>query len=449
VNRRLLFALVGGILLLVGLGVGYRLTAPRLVEVDPSDGASQVPIAVPLSLTFSRPMRASSVETRFTTDPPRSGRFDWQGTTLVFTPDQPWPSGDEVWVTLEAGAQSTWWVPLLRTERWSFRTNRALLAYLWPADAPADLYVLDPVSGYNQRLTTEPGGVLDFDIPPDGLSVYYSALQSDGGSALLQLDRSSGETSVILSCPEALCTIPRITSDGGALAYERTPRSGTGEDVLTQVWWLTLPAGTPERAGPPDHQTRDPVRSPSGVLAFYDHDQKVYYFLEPSSGESLTIPNETGEPGTWSPEGDRFAFSEVVFWGNAATEFASHLIVLDYGTGSIIQLSSGNYLEDATPMFSPDGNQIAFGRRYLDSDQWTLGRQLWVMDAGGRDASQLTAEPNFFHTAFAWSLDGGQLAFVRYNQTSLTDPPEIWLISAEGTNPVRLMIGGYSPQWIP
>jgi Tol biopolymer transport system component len=106
-------------------------------------------------------------------------------------------------------------------------------------------------------------------------------------------------------------------------------------------------------------------------------------------------------------------------------------------------------LEDADPVYSPDGSHIAFARKYLDLARWTPGRQLWVIAADGTQARPLTDEPLYTHYDFAWSPDGEQIAYVRFHQTVLTLPPELWIIQTDGSDPLQLVIGGYAPQWAP
>ncbi|MEJ2708685.1 MAG: hypothetical protein P8074_13795 [Anaerolineales bacterium] len=71
------------------------------------------------------------------------------------------------------------------------------------------------------------------------------------------------------------------------------------------------------------------------------------------------------------------------------------------------------------------------------------------MNADGSDVRQLTDDPFYHHYALAWKPGGGQLAYVRFNQTVLTEPPEIWVINPETAQATRLIVGGYAPQWIP
>jgi Tol biopolymer transport system component len=119
------------------------------------------------------------------------------------------------------------------------------------------------------------------------------------------------------------------------------------------------------------------------------------------------------------------------------------------GKAPTTDLTQAIELEDSSPVYSPDGALIAFARRYLDSTRWTPGKQLWLMRSDGSEAHPLTQSGDYNHHDFAWSPDGKRLAYIRFNQTILTEPAELWLINADGSHPIELVKGGYSPQWIP
>jgi Tol biopolymer transport system component len=127
---------------------------------------------------------------------------------------------------------------------------------------------------------------------------------------------------------------------------------------------------------------------------------------------------------------------------------ASRLTAYYLDTGEIKDLTKEKLAEDFTPAFSPDGQQLIFARRYLDQDRWTPGRQAWLMQVDGGETHVLTYAADYKYTAFAWHPDGDQIAAVRFNTTTLLDPPELWLLQLDGSG-YRLVIGGYAPQWIP
>ena len=60
----------------------------------------------------------------------------------------------------------------------------------------------------------------------------------------------------------------------------------------------------------------------------------------------------------------------------------------------------------------------------------------------------LTDSPSYMYTGIVWHPDGKKLAATRFDVTLLTEPPEIWLFELNG-NAIRLVIGGFNPQWVP
>ncbi len=97
-------------------------------------------------------------------------------------------------------------------------------------------------------------------------------------------------------------------------------------------------------------------------------------------------------------------------------------------SGETQDLTELEGIEDVGPAFSPDGAYLAFGRKFLDVRQWSPGRQLWLMRLADGEAFQLINDPLYNHYDFAWSPAGDRLAFVRFNQSLLTEPPEVWTI---------------------
>jgi Tol biopolymer transport system component len=414
---------------------------PRQVLFSPAAGSTGQPPLTPLRLDFFQAMRAESVLERLQISPPHSGVLEWQDQSLIFTPGEPWPSGATVTITLAAGARSNLGLPMLGDRRWSFSVSRPQVAYLWPLNGSSNLYLLDPFSGETEQLTTSAEGVLDFDVLEASGDIVY-ALRSGAGSSLWRWVRLADRHERLLECPQTLCDGLQVSPDESWLAYVRSVPGA-------QVWLHPLAGGEPRRLGDPDHQVGQPGWSPQGWLSYYDGSEQAFYFVNLDGTDQLSLPHETGEPLSWAPDGSAFVTSEVLFLEAGPADYASHLVRYTFPGLQRTDLSVLTNLEDASPVYSPDGRWLAFNRKSLDPAAWTPGRQLWLMHPDGRAARQLTNEPPYGFSSFAWSPDSRWLAYLRSNWTALNEPTEIWLVDPDGTEMLRLWIDGYAPQWLP
>lgn len=467
-NRRALLWAVPVVLAAGLLIAGWRLM-PRLVEISPAPGSQNVAPTAAIRLAFSQPMDAASVEARLSLDPENPGRFTWEDAqTLVFTPDTVWERGTTIAVRLAAGARSTLRLPLAGEAGWTFETRRVQLAYLWPADAPAQLYALDTESGEVARLTDGPA-IFDFSPAADGETIYYAARNRLGGSDLYALERASGVARQILNCGADLCSDVQAAPGGEWLAYTRLPFQPEPVSTRLEIWLLEIARGETRRVSAEGEQPRLPLWSPLDRLIYYDAQTAAYVLISPASDEVIRFANGAGEQGTWTPDGQTFIAPELFVQltttlqgpiGELANQppdpanqdrvqvYSSRLLA--YGLdGSITDLTLSPTLEDAHPAVSPDGLWLAYARRYLDEERFTTGRQLWLARLDGSNPRQLTHSPQEKHASLVWHPAGDWLALVRFNATVFTLPPEILLLQPSSGEIIQLVSNAYSPQWLP
>lgn len=453
--------LPAAIVILLLLGLVIWISSPSVAAVSPTPGSADLPADAPIQVLFSQPMQTNLAESHLEIEPETAGLYIWEEEMLTFIPDQPWPSGQTITVTLHSGARasSSPGLPVWSTTTWSFAVSKVLLAYLWPANDLADLYALDPVSGEVIRLT-EDAAVHDYTIAADGKNLYYTADLLRGGGVIKRITLTEEETAssapaeTITTCDNAVCRNLTVSPDGRWLAYEQVP--DTGEQERIGVWLFNLANGGKQQAGIVGHPGRFPTWSVNGWLAFYDLTDQAYRALHPESGSTVLLPNQTGEPGSWHPDGESFLASEIFDESSQVliNTPSGHMLLYDLqDPGSFQDLTREYYLEDTGGVFSPGGQQIAFTRKYLDPQRWTAGRQLWVMDLNpdqteNSPVRQFTNDPVYNHYSIAWSPDGQHIAYMRFDQAALTQEPELWLVDADGSNPIQLVIGGYAPQWI-
>jgi Tol biopolymer transport system component len=467
-----LFAILG---VLFGLLLVAFIAAPRVVKLQPAPGSQQVSSGSRISIEFNQPMDRLSVESRLRIDPNIPGEMSWQGNALIYVPDQPWPQGKVIHVRLDPWARSIRFLPLIKGSSWSFQIGAPRIIYLWPAGGPADLYVRSVDGQQTTRLAESSEGVTDFSLGQGGALVVYTALRADGGADIHSLNLTSGEDLTVYHSPQGtVCRAAAISPDGRWVAFEQADiklgPAGTLNPGPARVWLLSLDsAGDAHPVGPQDHVSQAPGWSPGGWLTYRDSTLGAVALVSPRiSGDTTPfdyIPDELGESESWSPDGADLLRPEIVFLPESSSgsspaseeqsTFYSHLYRVDIASGQTVDLSgvnadpAGDLVEDASPAYAPSGGLIAFARKYLDNDRWSLGRQLWVMKDDGSGAQPLTNEPDYNHSAIAWSPDSTQLVYMRFNQANMSLPAEIWLIGVDGSNPHELVTGGYAPQWLP
>ncbi|HEY70347.1 MAG TPA: hypothetical protein G4O08_07180 [Anaerolineae bacterium] len=473
-DRRIHLPLLGVLGLVIGLLIAAILTAPRIQSYSPLNENNQVPASAPISITFSQRMDPESVEARLQIDPATDTAIIWRENTLILEHDDPWAQGTTVTVTVSAGARSAGFLPLLRSVTWSFTVGEPRIAYLWEGTEHTEIYVQELDADEPERLTETEWGVYDFTLGGRGTLLVYSAERQDGGTDLHMMDLVSGERRLVYPCPSgSRCEASSLSPSGDFLAFERVElQVGVAGQMFSgkrDVWILPLDGNQqPFLAGEQDHATSAPHWSPVGTLTFYDSTIVAIVIIDPRLGPNhvplVTIPCGMGNLSTWSPDGAELIFAEMVISmdqvpiGESDTDhddlvldFYTHLFALDLSTNTIRDLSGVEHLpvEDTSPAFSPDGQSIAFARRYMDEARFTLGRQIWLMEPDGSNPRTITGDTLFNHSSLVWSPDSSTLAYMRFNRADISQEAEIWIISADGRNARKLVEGGYLPVWIP
>jgi Tol biopolymer transport system component/DNA-binding winged helix-turn-helix (wHTH) protein len=131
---------------------------------------------------------------------------------------------------------------------------------------------------------------------------------------------------------------------------------------------------------------------------------------------------------SWSPDG-----RQLIFPDGKTSHGRSMIYALDLGSmqAKPITFPSVKVDGDYCPVYSPDGNRIAFTRG-------TEGfvRDVYVMDANGGNPRRLTVD-NRYVSSLTWTADGSAIIFSsdRAGKTSL------WRVEVSGGEPRRLPFG--------
>ncbi len=448
-----------GIILWRGDQVGVQ-----IIRAAPAAGAESVPIRSLLSFTFSEAMVADSLEGRVRLSPEMPGVLRWNGATAFFVPAGSLQPDTAYTVTIAAGARSQRGRPLLRDAQWSFRTGHPRVVYLSPALDAGNLYLAE-IDGATppRQITSEPYGVFDFAISPDGTHIVYSATRDESGARdlwLIHLDGSQRE--LLIACDQQVCQAPSWAADSVRVAFERRTliEGAVGRSPgPARIWLVDIHT---RQAAPLFPQTGDDAGQKLGALprwapvgdrlSYYDPLESAISIVDTGSGEIVQLPSVLGDSGAWSPDGNQLIYSELV--AVDAGQF-SQMLRADLTTNVITPVTVLTTTNDMSIAWSPSGAWIAFSRQSIRSGAGfvSLGPQVWVSRADSAEARPLTDQPEYSYGGLRWSPDETWIAVVRTNLRAPNPRPEVWLIRvapAPGLAEQRLLATDATiPAWAP
>lgn len=172
--------------------------------------------------------------------------------------------------------------------------------------------------------------------------------------------------------------------------------------------------------------------------SYRDEGWNVFSMNADGSGQ-LDLTN-TKEPvvnfePAWSPDG-----SKVVFMRQGLTPGEQDIWVVDANGTNAVNLTKSPGVNETSPEFSPDGTKIV----YISSGPEACcgvhyNNDIWVMDADGSNQVPLTTTDSpTQNIAPSWSPDGLEIAY-SVNSTPSAADDGIHLMNANGTNQHRLL----------
>jgi Tol biopolymer transport system component len=218
-----------------------------------------------------------------------------------------------------------------------------------------------------------------------------------------------------------------------------------------------------------------PPRAANGRIAFIstqDGNPEIYTVNPDGSGLTrLTYSDGADIAPAWSPDGTRIAFGCGIgpAGSGVITVGSSDICVMDADGRGLVRLTN-DPVSDGEPAWSPDGGQIAFrragdiytlkpdgtgmtrlttdaaasdpawspdGTRIVFTSMRELGNtEIYVMNADGTQALNLTEDLATEDDHPAWSPDGTRIAYDSY--PSVGGAVAVWLMDVDGSNRVRL-----------
>ena len=261
-------------------------------------------------------------------------------------------------------------------------------------------------------------GNAQYAISDTGSLVYLSGGVQSQQLKLVWVNRNGVEQS--LAAPARAYVNPRISPDGRRIVVGITEQE-------RQLWLYDLPRETLTRFTFQGDNNTAPFWTPDGrrivFISNKEGPRNLFWQLADGSGglERLTTSEFVQIPGSWSPDGQLLAFSEV----NAATGYDIWVLPMNGSSAGSGQIRKGQIFlqtkfNEAAPQFSPDGHWLAYvsdesGRKEIyvqpypgPGGKWQIsteggaeplwnrnGRELFYRNGTKVMAVEITTKPGF------------------------------------------------------
>lgn len=264
-------------------------------------------------------------------------------------------------------------------------------------------------------------------FPGGNGGIFFETARDDGRTNIYSINPDgTGARSLPRSSEAVADTNPAVSADGSKVAYEHD----------RDIWIMDADGSNPRPVTTDGARREDlqPAFSPDGArIAFYgitSTSREIYTINTDGTGLTpLTDSPAQEEQPAWSPDGARIAY--VVC--------CHDIWVMDAGGANKTNLTGSSTFpgvrnDSLEPNFSPDGSKIAFTAG-PHCDFSCSGTDIYVMDAGGGGETNLTPnDERHFQPVF--SPDGTEISFT--SNTINGTQHDIFTMNADGTGRTSL-----------
>ncbi len=243
------------------------------------------------------------------------------------------------------------------------------------------------------RLST----VADPKISPDGNWVSYVLSSVDSAKNKRNADvwmmSWDGQQSIQLTNSPDGESQARWSPDGKYLSFVSARNGATN----SQIWLMDRRGGEGKQLTTLKGDLRDYAWSPDGK-------QIVLAIKTPENAD--TAKNKLPKPIVM----DRYHFKQDV--DGYLESYPVHLYLFDVATKKLDTLTQGIY-DETSPTWSPDGKQIAFVSNRTPEPDKNVNTDIWVMEAKKNAAMKQLTTWEGSDSSPLWSPDGQQIAYMR------------------------------------
>jgi Tol biopolymer transport system component/DNA-binding winged helix-turn-helix (wHTH) protein len=277
----------------------------------------------------------------------------------------------------------------------------------------------------------------------DGKYLFTSGRSmADSPLAIIRISVETGEQQTITFPPSTIEGDfgPAISPDGSALAFVRVKGAKTADLYVASLTKVPPIAGAPERVTFDNTDIESLAWMRDGRELIFSSNRRGRHELwrVPSQGHGEPVRLQgMGADATdfaVSPGGERLVYSQGTYHGSLWK------IPIEGGRGGSPVRVTATTARDKFSHFSPDGKRIAFQSLRSGIDE------IWMCDADGSNAFQLTTFRKGMSGSPRWSPDGKTIAF----DSNVAGNWNIWIVRAEGGSPRRLTTSPaaeFMPSW--
>ena len=269
--------------------------------------------------------------------------------------------------------------------------------------------------------------VADPQVSPDGQKVAYSVTtiekeQNDYRSSIF-VSTIDGSNQRRLTTADAKDSRPAWSPDGSQIAFLST------RSEKPQIWNIRADGGEAWKASDLDEGINSFEWSPDGSS-----------FVAVS--KSVEKGDDDGEENSDEEKSDVKHITRIRYKADdeGFLDFKpKHLWIIPNGDGKPRQLTNSD-ISDGDPVWSPNGREIAFVTNRSEGREWNSVSEIWVVPASGGEERPLFSGDTAAFGSPSWSPDGSKIAAIGHWEAQAGGGPNrnVWMIPAGGGDATNL-----------